>query len=243
MSGFLSLLFLGVGLAVAFPLALYYWPREGKRKLAIFWTITSTVCATIGLGAGWVYYFYPPPAVIQTIAAPDKPPIRPYVDYKYFKLAQPLEASKNIFIEDVIENSSDVEALVTVGGGVFWYTNEVGDPRRSSHGSTKDDPWQDRFFELNPRTTTSTLGPKRTVRGQLDVQVDLSIAMIEDLKEGRTKLYFMTKGEYRAGTDKNTAYPLDLCRVYNPKVQGGFAYCPDDLPFKYKEKITPTPSP
>jgi hypothetical protein len=238
--GLISVAFLSVLLLVAFGAAFHYWQqlqlprmslqkRQRIRKLMRRWILAAIVIAVIGLGGTAVYLFAPTAILIQ-------PPDRPYVYYTSVRLAQPLEAGKNIVIQDIIENTSAVEAVVTIGDGVFWFTKEVED---ASRGKVT----QDQFFDLNPRTTTSTLGPKRTVTGHLDVPIHLSTAEIEDLKENRAKLYFMTKGEYRAETDKKTTYQLELCRVYNPKVPGSFAYCPDDLPFKYKEKMTPTPSP
>lgn len=206
--GFLSLLFLSIGFAVALPLSHRHW--DSNRRLAMIWTIVATACAIIGVGTGAVFYFYPPPAIIQTTIGP---PEKQYTVIST-ETIDDLVVGQMPMVTFNIENGPG-EATLNISDITFRFTNFVPETTLTyKKGANR----------------TAKMGPHQKITLQC-FSTDAKVLTKEDIAElnaepPTAQLFMFTRGSY---SNETGAHPFDICRRYDKKFPTHIVFCEESI--------------
>jgi hypothetical protein len=210
MSNFLSTIFFVIG-ALVFAVACVYWDKGGYRNnwFALGWGVLGYLL----LGGGAACAFYKD--VIEPSKAVDtSPKERPYVFTHENVITKPLTGGESTTIRIMFENTGPGEVTVTMKNSTACF---VVDGRRAL-----------KYAPYDPAATISfIIPPKHRGEGILRFPGQLTDADIRGLHEGRAKLYFFARGEYR--DESGRKYPLDFRRKYDPEMPGLLAVCEDSI--------------
>lgn len=200
--GFLGLAAISGGFLGVFSLLGYWQNKETWGIWALYCLIIFTVTAGF---LTWQKRIWERPPV----AAP-QPDKRAYVFIKYSWLEK-LTEGENAVIQLVFQNNGQSEAQIRIWNNTYRF---VAEP-----------PFDKGLRFLPSETLNFSLAPNAEVRGRLISTFIPTEGHIEDLINGKARLYFFARGEYKDETGR--AYPLPFCRMWNKSVDGNLVFCPD----------------
>jgi hypothetical protein len=212
MSGFLSLLFIGIVGLSFLGIAIACWQKGGYENIrtALWWGIGAYIF--IGIGLVFAYKDYvikpakePPPSIIK-----DRP------ELLFAAETDPFIIGKPVTIRSVVTNAGKVTAYrVNVRTGFYYLPKNV---KRSLQYRENDNGVQQAIPEAVPPG-----GPYvGLVVVAREVMTEKRIAAIND---GSVILFWLVKGEYEDANSNK--YPVRHCFMY-VKDMGGMTICPKE---------------
>lgn len=210
MSNFLSTVFFVIG-ALVFAVACVYWDKSGYRNnwFALWWG--SLGYLLLGIGAACAFYkdVIEPSKAVATI-----PKERPYVFVHKEELTKPLTSGEPVTIRVGYENTGPGEITLTTRNSTACF---IVDGSRSF-----------KYAPYDPTALVSiAIPPKHRSEVILKFPLQLTDADVKAVLDGRAKLYFFARGEYK--DESGRKYPLDFRRIYNPELPGSLGVCEDSI--------------
>ena len=148
---------------------------------------------------------------------------RPHVFFKMTKLSKPLTVGEKTTVEFILANSGQMEATGFISDVTYYF--DV-------------DPPEDSFEHQKSEPVSFSLSPTAEWNGQLRFPFVLTEEKLMAITNGRARLYFFAKGEYKDSQDR--VYPLPFCRMYDPDMPGNLIICSNQGTFEQKEGSTRT---
>ena len=214
MSGFISFLASAFLFVVTFGFFIVYFTKgtyDGYR-IALYWGIASFAFAGVGIFSAYQYYIIKP-AKADIVSNKE----RPYVVFRATRL-KPLMVGNYPVIEYELENISRVEVSVLLTDVTCQFTQDLK---------------QTSFECLSGDEVKFTMVPTKRIYGQIRFPKHILIeeeirALNQEPEQGR--LAFYAREEYKDIAGGPT-YPLNLCQLYNPYIDGNLTFCDPVITF------------
>jgi len=143
---------------------------------------------------------------------------RPYVFFKMTRLLKPLAIGDETTVEYKLANSGQMEAIGFIRDITYYFDF---DPAEHSFEYQKSIP------------VNFSLAPTAELYGQLRFSFVLTEEKLTAIVDGRARLYFFARGEYKDSLDR--VYPLPFCRMYDNDMPGNLIICSDQMKFGQEE--------
>jgi len=140
---------------------------------------------------------------------------RPYVFFKMTKLLNPLAVGEKPTVEFILANSGKREAIGFIRDITYFFDI---------------DPLEESYEYQNSEPLSFSLAPTEEWNGQMRLSFVLSKQKINAIEDGRARLFFFARGEYKDSLGR--VYPLPFCRTYDKDMSSNLIMCPDQMTIK-----------
>ena len=158
---------------------------------------------------GWAKLSSPPTTAIETAAT------RPYVIVANTELVTPAEPTKPVQIRFALKNTGQTHATGSFTDFTYYFSTQ---------------PDQREFAYQSSDAVSFSLAPSEQWSGYFLPSFVLSPEKLQALNEGKARLFFYARGEYRDANGKT--YKLPFAQMYHSEVAGRLAVCPTNVVFR-----------
>jgi hypothetical protein len=117
-------------------------------------------------------------------------------------------------VDFILRNSGDIEATGNLSDVTYYFSLN---------------PSQNSFAYQHSEPVNFTVAPDAEFNGQMRFEFDLTNEKLAALTDGRARLFFFARGEYKDTLERT--YPLPFCRLYDKDIVGNLIFCPDKIRF------------